>query len=425
MCKDAATCKKRSAVKAEFASHGGNQMFKDSAAYKERSDVKDGSVKHEVPFVDLKAQYSAISSEVDREIKEVLKNCDFILGGKVEAFEDAFARFCGVNHAVGVASGTEALHLALEALGVGEGTEVITQANTFIATALAISYTGARPVLVDIDPCSSNIDINAVEEAVTERTRAIIPVHIYGRVADMDALKDVAVKNNLFIAEDACQAHGAFHHGREGIRAAGSIGDIAAFSFYPGKNLGAYGDGGMVTTNDLTLAGKVRMLRNYGQTAKYHHPQKGFNSRLDTIQAAVLLAKLSHLREWNALRIKHARRYTELLKDLPEVTLPEFGFDSGASVESPPHVFHLYVIRVADRDGLAKHLKARSISTGIHYPVPIHMQGAYAAELGYRPGDFPVTEEYAGRILSLPMFPEMTDAQIEHVASSIREYFGA
>lgn len=372
----------------------------------------------EVPFVDLKAQYARIAREVNGGIKEVLDGSDFILGRKVREFEESFAVYCGTSYTAGVASGTDALHLALKAFGVGPGDEVITQANTFIATLLAISYTGARPVLVDVDPETCNIDPEKLCAAVTAKTRAIVPVHLYGRPAPMDAVMELAGRHGIYVVEDACQAHGACHEGKEGRRRVGSIGNAAAFSFYPGKNLGAYGDGGMVATNSRAVAERVRMLRDYGQAEKYHHASQGFNSRLDTMQAAVLLAKLEHLDEWNAMRMDHARRYRDLLCDVPEITLPDF--DPGRRLS---HVFHLFVVRAEERDGLREHLSERRISTGIHYPVPCHLQEAYRG-LGYKPGSFPVTEDRAGAIVSLPIFPELRDEQIRYVVESVRDFYG-
>ncbi len=390
-----------------------------SAFYKNRSIDTAGDIPPlTVPFVDLRTQSSLIREEVREEIEEVMDNCDFILGSKVRSFEESFADFCGAGYAVGVASGTDALFLALKSLDIGPGDEVITQANTFIATVLAISHTGARPVLVDIDPGTYAMDVEAVRERITGRTKAVVPVHIYGAVAPMDEILGIAKDRSIAVVEDACQSHGAWHYGKDGKKRTGSIGDAGAFSFYPGKNLGAYGDGGMVTTNDSRLYKKVRMLRDYGQTRKYHHAIKGFNSRLDTMQAAVLSVKLRYLEGWNILRVSHARKYIELLKDVPEVALPVVDEKRPLS-----HVFHLFVIRVEERDRLMEHLKARSVNAGIHYPVPCHLQEAFSG-LGYGPGDFPVTEEYARKVLSLPMYPELTDERIEYVAGAIREFYG-
>ncbi len=370
-----------------------------------------------VPFVDLKAQYAEIKEEVDGGIKGVLDRCDFILGESVKSFEKEFAAYCGAKYCAGVASGTDALHLSLKALGIKEGDEVITQANTFIATLLAISYTGAAPVLVDIDPATYNIDANKIEAAITGRTKAIVPVHLYGRPADMDEIRGIAAMRKLFVVEDACQAHGAYYYGGSGAQRAGTLGDIAAFSFYPGKNLGAYGDGGAVTTDSNEIFERVRMLRDYGQQVKYHHVMKGYNSRLDTIQAAVLSVKLRYLDRWNELRAAHARRYAELLNGVPEIALPEFDASKKLS-----HVFHLFVIRVRNRTGLMEHLCDKGITTGIHYPVPNHLQKAFI-DLGYRAGSFPITEKYADEILSLPMFPELKYRQIEHVAETIKGFY--
>lgn len=391
----------------------------DSSAYEGDVEVKEEAVKKtNVPFVDLKAQYREIKEDVDEAINGVMDRCDFILGESVKSFEKEFAAYCGVKHCAGVASGTEALHLSLKALGIKEGDEVITQANTFIATVLAISYTGAAPVLVDIDPDTYNMDTKGIEAAVTGRTKAIVPVHLYGRPAAMDEIKEIAARRGLFIVEDACQAHGAYYYGRSGPKRVGALGDMAAFSFYPGKNLGAYGDGGAVATGSGELFEKVRMLRDYGQQGKYHHVMKGYNSRLDTIQAAVLAVKLRYLDRWNELRAAHAKRYAEFLSDVPEIKLPDFDISRKLS-----HVFHLFVIRAEERTGLMDYLCEKGISTGIHYPVPNHLQKAFL-DLGYKAGSFPVTEKYADEILSLPMFPELKYGQIKDVAGAIRGFYG-
>jgi len=378
-----------------------------------------------VPFVDLRAQYRSLASEVQRAISAVLERGDFILGKEVSLFEEEFAACCGVKHAVGVDSGTSALELALRAYGVGPGDEVITAANTFIATALAISYTGAKPVLVDVDPQTYTIDLSLLESAITDRTRAIIPVHLYGHPADMDPILEIAEQHRLVVIEDACQAHGAKYKGKR----VGSLGHAAAFSFYPAKNLGAYGDGGMVVTNDERVAESLQLLRNYGQREKYHHLLRGYNHRLDTLQAAVLRVKLKHLDEWNAARRRHAHLYGELLAHSPAV-LP-------AEADYAESVYHLYVIRVEacrersrracpersrrNRDGLRACLHDKGIATGIHYPIPIHLQPAYR-DLGYEKGSFPVTEECAGQALSLPMYAELTPDLIEYVAETIRDF---
>jgi dTDP-4-amino-4,6-dideoxygalactose transaminase len=363
----------------------------------------------QVPFVDLAAQYAAIAGQIDEAISRVLRRTNFILGQDVGLFEEEFAAFCEAGYAVGVDSGTSALELALHAYGIGPGDEVITVANTFIATALAISYTGARLVLVDVDPTTYTMDVSWLKGAITDRTRAVIPVHLYGQPADMDPILETAQQHGLIVIEDACQAHGARYKGKR----VGSLGHAAAFSFYPAKNLGAYGDGGMVVTNDKQVAESIRMLRNYGQRDKYHHIVRGYNRRLDTLQAAVLRVKLQHLDAWNAARRQHAQKYGELLADSPAV-LPTESDDAGS-------VYHLYVIRVADRDGLRAYLQDQGVATGIHYPVPIHLQPAYR-DLGYARGSFPVTEEFAERVLSLPMYAELTLGSISYVAESIRDF---
>lgn len=359
-----------------------------------------------VPFVDLKTQYLALKKEIDPAIHKVMAKADFILGQEVELFEKEFSHFSGAVYGIGVASGTEALYLSLLALGIGSGDEVITAANTFVATVLPISYTGARPVLVDIDKETYNIDIALIRKAITRKTKAIIPVHLYGQPLDMDPIMKIAKEYNLKVIEDACQAHGAEYKGKK----VGGIGDVGCFSFYPGKNLGAYGDGGMVLTNNEKVAQKIRMLRNYGSQTKYYHDFKGFNSRLDTIQAAILMVKLRRLEQWNEARRKHALKYNELLKESDVTTPIERGYAR--------HVYHLYVIRVKDRDKLLEHLKGRGIFTGIHYPIPVHLLDAYR-DLGYKEGEFPVTEKCSKEILSLPMFPELTEEQIEYVSKNI------
>ena len=362
-----------------------------------------------MPFVDLAAQYQSIAQEIDSAIAGVVKRCDFILGHAVEQFEKEFAAYCEAEYAVAVDSGLSGLQLALSAFGIGPGDEVITAANTFIASALGISSAGARPVLADVDPATYNIDVVEIRKAITSRTKAIIPVHLYGRPADMDPILALAREHGLVVIEDACQAHGAKY---KGIRA-GSLGHAAAFSFYPGKNLGAYGDGGMVVTNNPAIADKLRMLRNYGQREKYHHEVRGFNHRLDTIQAAILRVKLKHLEEWNSSRRLHAQQYAELLRDT-ELGLP------GKS-EHTESVWHLYVVRTQRRAELARYLSEAGVSTGIHYPIPIHLQPAYR-DLGYSIGQFPVTESLAQQILSLPMYAELPTSAIEYSTSVIHEF---
>mgnify|MGYP000928892363 CR=1 FL=1 len=365
-----------------------------------------------IPFVDLQTQYQGLQPEVDAAVLAVMQRGDFILGGAVTEFEKAFAAYCGAKHCVGVDSGYSALELIIRAYDIGPGDEVITAANTFIATTLGISNAGATPVLVDCDPETYNIDVNKIEAAITPHTKAIMPVHLYGQPADMDAICAIARKHNLYVFEDAAQASGARYKGRM----AGSLGDAAAFSFYPGKNLGAYGDGGAVTTNDADIAEKIRLLRNIGQKVKYFHEVKGYNSRLDTMQAAVLGVKLPHLDDWNASRRRAAATYADLLADLPLVT--------PTTVDYAEHIFHLYVIRVSDREALMEYLKKAGVATGLHYPIPIHLQPAYA-ELGYKPGDFPITEAYAETIVSLPIFPELDDEKVAYVANAIHEYMAA
>ncbi len=366
----------------------------------------------EIPFVDLRAQYRQIQNEVDPAVLAVMQRGDFILGGAVTEFEKAFAAYCGARYCIGVDSGYSALELIIRAYDIGPGDEVITAANTFIATTLGISNAGATPVLVDCDPETYNIDVNKIEAAITPRTKAIMPVHLYGQPADMDAIRAIARKHNLYVFEDAAQASGARYKGRM----AGSLGDAAAFSFYPGKNLGAYGDGGAVTTNDADIAEKIRLLRNIGQKVKYFHEIKGFNNRLDTMQAAVLGVKLPYLNDWNASRRRAAATYADLLVDLPIIT--------PTTADYAEHIFHLYVVRVSDREALMEHLKKAGIATGLHYPIPIHLQPAYA-ELGYKRGDFPITEAYAETIVSLPIFPELDDEKVAYVANAIHEYMAA
>lgn len=365
-----------------------------------------------VPFLDLKGQYHSIKKQVDNKILRVLNSTNFILGRDVELFEKEFANYCGTEFAVGVDTGISALELSLRAYSVGQGDEVITAANTFIGSASAISFTGAKPVLVDVDPKTYNVDVSAIEDVITNRTKAIIPVHLYGQPADMEPIMEIAKKRRLIIIEDACQAHGALYKGRK----VGSIGDVGCFSFYPAKNLGAYGDGGAVATNDTEIAEKVKMFRNYGQKEKYHHKFLAYNRRLDSLQAAILRVKLSKLDEWNEARHKNAQLYNKLLECSDVITPIEAGFAK--------HVYHLYVIRTQERDRLSAYLQSREIATGIHYPIPIHLQEAYQS-LGYKRGDFPVTEKYVSEILSLPMFPELTFEQIKYVVQEIKDFIQA
>lgn len=364
----------------------------------------------QVPLVDLKANHARIASEIEQAMLRVVGTAEFILGKELELFEQEFAEFCESEYAVGVDSGISALELILRAYGIGSGDEVITSAHTFIATASAISVVGARPVLVDCDPHTYNMDPAAFEAAITPRVRAVIPVHLYGQPADMESIAQIAQKHNLVVIEDACQAHGARYKGRR----VGSLGDAAAFSFYPAKNLGAYGDGGAIVTNDAGLASRIRALRNYGQREKYRHVLLPLNRRLDTIQAAILRVKLRHLDEWNIRRRRHAALYNELLRGRP-VQAP-------TEAKDVEHVYHLYVVSSLVRDSLCQNLERRGIQVGLHYPIPIHLQEAYA-HLGYRPGAFPVTERAARGVVSLPMYPELTDDQIEYVASAIKGFF--
>lgn len=364
-----------------------------------------------IPLVDLQAQYREISEEVDAAIRRVISATSFILGPEVADFEKAFAAYCGAEHCVGVSSGTAALELALRALGVGAGDEVITTAHTFIATAEAISATGAAPVFVDIDPVTFNLNPDLIEQAITPRTRAVMPVHLYGLPADMTRIKRIAQEHGLWVIEDAAQAHGAMWEGQR----PGVLGDVACFSFYPGKNLGAYGDAGAVVTNCSDAAGKVRLLRNHGRRDKYVHEQVGFGERLDALQAAILGAKLPHLEAWAEARNRLAARYGDLLGDL-EIELPRVA--PGAR-----HAWHLYVIRTPRRDELLQRLHSQGIGAGVHYPLPLHLQPAYAG-LGGREGDLPVTEAVADTCLSLPLYPEMTDEQQDRVAGVIAEFVG-
>jgi len=363
--------------------------------------------------VDLAAQQASIQTEIGAAIHRVLSECNFVLGPQVEEFERDFARFAGCEYAVGVSNGLDALRLALMAMDIGPGDDVILPANTYIATALAVSALGARPALVDCDPHTYNIDVNLIESAVTPRTKAIIPVHLTGQAADMDPILEVAGRHGLRVIEDAAQAHGALYKGRS----CGSMGSMGCFSFYPGKNLGAYGDGGMVTTDDPELAARVRRLRNYGQTAKYRHTERGLNARLDTLQAAILSVKLRHLPRWNKAREAHAREYRVLLCGIGDLT-----FQQRAPYSTQIH--HLFVVETEWRDALRTHLDAHEIQTGIHYPIPIHLQDAYK-DLGHKQGDFPETERLAKRMLSLPMFPELGWEQMARVTEEIGEFFAA
>ena len=362
-----------------------------------------------IPFVDLKAQYHCIKPEIDAAIGRVLESSEFVLGSEVAAFEREFAAYCQADQAIGVSTGTSALHLALLAAGVGPGDEVITVPFTFVATVATIVYTGAKPVLVDIDPATFTMDVTQIEAAITPRTKAIVPVHLYGQCADMDPILAIARQHGLIVIEDAAQAHGAEYHGRR----AGSMGDLGCFSFYPGKNLGAYGEGGAVTTNNAEYARTIRMLRNWGAARKYEHVLKGYNFRLQGIQGAVLRVKLGYLEGWTEARRAHAARYDELLLSS--------GVETPAARPDSRHVYHIYAIRTRNRAGLQQALKAQGIETGIHYPMPVHLLPAHS-DLGYGAGDFPHSEAAAREVLSLPMFAELTEEQIGAVAGAIFDF---
>lgn len=362
-----------------------------------------------IPLTNPKASYVACKGEIDAAIARVMESGRYILGQEVAAFEQEFAAYIGVRFGIGVGSGTEALHIALQACETKPGDEIITVSHTAVATVAAIQLCSARPILVDVDPHSFVIDAKQIERAVTSRTKAIIPVHLYGNMADMVTLRSIADRHGLWIIEDCAQSHGATYRGQK----SGAWGDIGAFSFYPTKNLGAFGDAGMIVTNDPKLSERVRLLREYGWRKRYVSEISGLNSRLDELQAAILRVKLKHLDHWNDERRKRAKRYTERLAPLG-IRCPSEG--SGVK-----HVYHLYVIRMRERDALQVFLKKKGIETLIHYPVPIHLQKAYE-ELGYRKGDFPSTEQCSSEILSLPLFPEMKEQEVEKVVESIRSF---
>jgi dTDP-4-amino-4,6-dideoxygalactose transaminase len=362
-----------------------------------------------VPFLDLKSHHSALRTELDRAIKEVIDSGAFAGGPFVEKFERDFAAYCGSRYAIGVGSGTEALWLSLLACGVGPGDEVITVANTFMATAEAITYCGARPVFVDVNETTYTMDPAGLEDALSPRTKAIIPVHLFGQPADMDPILEFARKHNLFVIEDAAQAHGAKYKGRT----AGTLGDAGCFSFYPSKNLGALGEAGAIITNDAELQEKLRILRDHGQVHKYRHEVIGWNCRMDGIQAAVLSVKLPYLESGNSLRRTHALQYNRAFDGTGEVVTP---FEAPYS----QHVYHVYAIRVEERDEVTRFLKERAIHCAVHYPVPIHLQKAYQ-DLGYKTGSLPISEQIARELISLPMFPELTEAQINMVVLATKE----
>ncbi len=362
-----------------------------------------------VPFIDFKEQSRLIQGEVDAGFKKVFENGDYILGEQAQTFETSFARYCEAGYGVGVNSGTDALHLALSALNIHEGDEVIVPAFTFIATALCVSYVGAKPVFVDIEADTYNIDPKSFERAITKKTKAVIPVHIYGQPADMQEINAIARKHQIKVVEDAAQAHGSRYQSRR----SGSLGDVACFSFYPTKSLGACGDAGMIVTSDRAIYEQALMLRDYGRKGRYEHKIKGHNSRLDTIQAVVLNAKLKHLDQWNAMRAQNAAYYNQLLQGVKGVRTPVLKSDR-------THVYQTYAVRVANRDKVVEHMKAHGISVLIHYPIPLHLQEAYS-ELGYKKGDFPVAEALSNDVLSLPMFPHMAKEQIEKVVAALKE----
>jgi dTDP-4-amino-4,6-dideoxygalactose transaminase len=362
-----------------------------------------------VPFVDLKIQYQTLRGEIEEAIGQVFEQAAFSGGPFVTRFEEEFASFCGSPYAVGVGSGTEALWLALCALDVKAGDEIITAPNSFIATAEAISFCGARPVFIDVEESTYNMDPALLESAITPKTKAIIPVHLFGQTADMDPILEIAARHGLFVIEDACQAHGAEYKGRK----AGSMGEVGCFSFYPGKNLGAYGEAGMVLTKDPVLAEKVRMIRDHGQFQRYDHHRIGWNARMDGVQGAILSVKLKHLAQWNEERWRNAHKYHAVLENIHGLVIP---------YEAPcaRHVYHIYAIRVRNRDRLIALLTGKGIACGIHYPIPIHLQQAYGF-LNLKEGSFSVAERCAREFVSLPMFPELSDEQIEHVSQSVKQ----
>ncbi|MBE9233111.1 DegT/DnrJ/EryC1/StrS family aminotransferase [Cuspidothrix issatschenkoi LEGE 03284] len=361
-----------------------------------------------IPFIDLKSQYLSIKEEIQPAISQVLGSTQFILGNEVAALEREFAHYCGADYGIAVNTGTSALHLALLAAGIAPGDEVITTPFTFVATVAAIDYTGAKAVFVDIDPVSLTIDVTKIEAAITERTKAILPVHLYGQPADMDPILEIARRYGLTVIEDAAQAHRAEYKGQR----VGSIGDLGCFSFYPGKNLGAYGEGGMVVTNNTKYAHTIDMLRDWGQERKYHHVLKGYNYRMDGLQGAILRVKLRHLDDWTEARRNHAAQYDKLLAKADVITPTVMPYSY--------HVYHIYAVRSRSRDVLQQRLHEQGIQTGIHYPIPVHLQPAYA-DLGYKIGDFPHSELAAQEVLSLPMYAELTPEQIQTVSLNLCE----
>lgn len=359
-----------------------------------------------ISFLNLKRQYKQIKKDIDTAIKHVIDRQYFILGQELDQFEKSFAKYLGVNYVIGVNSGTDGLILALQALGIKKGDEIITAPNSFIATTLAITHLGAKPVFVDIDPNSYQIDVTKIEKAITSRTKAILPVHLYGAACRIDIIRKIALKHRLYVIEDACQAHGA----SVGKKQVGTFGDVGVFSFYPGKNLGAYGDAGALCTNDKVIFERIKKLRNYGQDKKYYHTNIGLNTRLDEIQAAILHVKLKYLDEWNLNRNKIAQKYKELLQNV-KIQKIEEGTKS---------CFHIFAVEVPNRDYIKEKLAEKGIQTLIHYPVPIHLQECYKY-LGYKKGDFPVTERVASRILSLPMYSELKENEIVYISNYLNK----
>jgi len=362
-----------------------------------------------IKFLDLVTQYEKIEQEINETVVGVFKRGDFILGEDVAKFEEEFAKYCGVKYAIGVNSGTDALFFALKTLGIGQQDEVIVPAFTYIASALAVTYTGAKPVFVDIEPRSFCIDKDKIEDAITDKTKAIIVVHLYGHPADMVSIKEIATKYNLKIIEDCAQAHGATINSGK----VGSFSDIGCFSFYPSKNLGAFGDGGIITTDDESIKNKLCKLRDYGRTDKYHHDEIGYNSRLDTIQAAILRVKLKRLDEWNDLRIEKAKVYNDLLKNVDGVITPY-------KANGIKHVYHVYAPRLKNRDLICKALDKNNIPYIIHYPLPLHMQDVYK-DLAYSQGDFPESEKAASSVISLPIYPELKKEEIKFICDKIKD----
>jgi dTDP-4-amino-4,6-dideoxygalactose transaminase len=365
-----------------------------------------------IPYLDLKAQYQSIKPEIDAAIARVLDSCQFVLGSEVAGFEQEFATYCGTSECVALNSGTSALHLALLAAGIGPGDEVITVPFTFVASVAVVLYAGAKPVLVDIDPRSFTIDPAAIEAAITPRTKAIMPVHLYGQAADMDPIMGIARRHNLVVIEDAAQAHGAKYKERP----VGSIGDMGCFSFYPGKNLGAYGEGGAVTTSNAKYAQTIRMLRDWGQDRKYHHVLRGYNYRMEGFQGAILRVKLRHLDKWTEARRAVVQQYNELLA--------EYDIETPEEMPWGKHVYHVYTLRADDRDNLQAALTTEGIQTSIHYPVPVHLQPAYA-DPRYGAGAFPQSERAAKQVLSLPLYPELPSRAIAQVAEAVRKAVGS